>query len=372
MNIIHITSHLNAGGITSYVLAVSKKQIAAGHHVTVVADHGQMEPKLAEIGIKYVHASLHTSAEFSLRIHKASDMIAKHFKNKAIDMIHAHTRVSHVVADRLSKRLKIPYVTTWHGFYRMNVGRHLWPCLGHATIAISEPVFKHLLHDFGVKKYHVHLIPNGVDIEQFSESVEPSVLKAMRQQFRIPEDAPIVGTVSRLVATKGVNRLIRSFPRILKTVPNAHILIVGEGEVKESLIRLADECGVGEAVHFTGALSEPQRALPLMDVFVFLPGEDEGFGLTLLEAMASSRAIVAVRQGAGASWVLGKVEAVQTVSPNDDELADATVALIQNPKLAQLLGTKACSVVKERFSLETTANSIELLYREVIKNQQTL
>jgi len=139
MRILHLTSHLSIGGITRYVLSLSKRQVHSGHQVVIAAD-GKITGSPPEMqGITHWQYPLRTSAEFSLPVFWSVRDLEKRLRRFPVDIVHAHTRVGQVMADQISRRLRIPYVTTWHGIYKKRLGRRLWPCAGEIAIAISDP-----------------------------------------------------------------------------------------------------------------------------------------------------------------------------------------------------------------------------------------
>ena len=366
MNILHLTSHLNVGGITSYVLSLSEALVKRGHGVVIASGGGQMEARASAIGLTHWRMPLHTKVELSPQVFRATRQLKARLRQEPVDLIHAHTRVGQVVADRLSRRLGIPYVTTWHGFYRVNLGRRLWPCTGAVTIAISEPVRQHLLRDFKVPAQRVRLIPHGIDPAVFEARVEPTQQQQLREAVGLPPGGPVIGTVARLVASKGVDHLIASLPAIRASAPDTRLLIVGDGADRCRLQEAAKAHGVAEAVHFAGALPETRIALSLMGVFVFLPAEQEGFGLSLLEAMASGRPIVAVRRGSGAVWVLEESGVGVLVEPGDVQgLAAAVTNVLQHGDAACRAAGEARAVVTQRYSLSRMADQVEDVYRTV-------
>ena len=148
MRILHLTSHLNTGGVSSYVLSMSRALARRGHAVTIASGGGSLEPQAHVAGLAHWPVPMHTSAEFSPPVFRAARQVLERLRVAPVDVLHAHTRVGQVVADRLSRRTGIPYVTTWHGFFRPNLGRRLWPCTGARTIAISESVQRHLVEEF--------------------------------------------------------------------------------------------------------------------------------------------------------------------------------------------------------------------------------
>lgn len=370
MRVLHITSHLNVGGVARHTLSVAKALCARGHRVLIASGGGQLEDEARASGLTHWRAPLATSVEFSPQVFSASRRLAERLQKAPVDVIHAHTRVAQVVAEKLSRGLGIPYVTTWHGFFRPNLGRRLWPCTGEVTIAISEPVLQHLLRDFQVPAHRVRLILHGIDTGFFAAPVEASLQQELRDRLGVAPHGPVVGTIARLVASKGVDRLIHSLPQIRDAVPGTSLLIVGDGEERGRLEQAADACGVREAVRFAGTLLETRVALSLMQVFVFLPAQHEGFGLALLEAMASGRPIVAVRQGGGAPWVLDQASIV-AVEPEDPRgLAAAVTRFLQDEGAARRAAEQARAVAQERYSIGRMVAEIEAVYREVARRER--
>ena len=366
MRILHITSHLNVGGVTSYTLAIARQMRERGHQVFIASGGGELEAQARASGLTLWTLPLNTSAEFSPQVSAAAQQLVQAVQQESIDVMHAHTRVGQIVADRLAKQLKIPYVTTWHGFFRPNLGRRLWPCTGELAIAISEPVARRLSDDFRVPPGRIRLILHGIDVANFDAPVESSLRQALRQQLGLPAEHRIIGTVARLVPSKGVDQLIRALPRIRAAVPGAAGLIVGGGDDRGRLERIAQDLGLASDVRFAGTLPDTRVALSLMDVFVFLPAQQEGFGLSLLEAMAARRPIAAVRQGGGAPWVLDQAKVGRLAEPGDvDGLADAVVGLLQDPDAARSSGERAHEIAAERYSMDRMVSEVEAVYREV-------
>ena len=368
MRILHVTSHLNIGGVTSYVLSLSKTLAQRGHRIIVASGGGQLEDRVNALGGAHWRAPLSTRVEFSPQVFAASRTLARQLQQEPVDLLHAHTRVGQVVADRLSRRCHIPYVTTWHGFFRPNLGRRLWPCLGDATIAISEPVRRHLVQDFHVPSERVHLIPHGIDPAPFEAPADPAAQQRLREQVGIPCSGPVVGAIARLVPSKGVDHLVRSFIQVRASLPKTHLLIVGDGTQRSALESLVRTSGLEGAVHFAGTLPETRVALSLMDVFVFLPAQQEGFGLSLLEAIASGRPVVAVRRGGGAAWVLEDSGIGALVEPDDPaSLGQAVVQLLRDGEAACRQAGAARAVVKERYSLARMVDQVEGVYRQLVR-----
>jgi len=365
MRVLQLGSHLRLGGITTYVATISEALTQRGHAVCVASGAGPAQARLQAQGIQLWTLPLDTSAECSPQVMWSAWQLRHRLRQQPVDLIHAHTRVGQVVADWLSRRTRTPYVTTWHGFFRRRLGRRLWPCTGDVTIAISEPVALHLRDTFGVPAQRVRVIPHGIDVSRYQQPVSVETQAALRAKFGL-SGGPILGTVSRLVPSKGVDQLIRAFSTVVERVSTARLLIVGDGPDRGRLEGLTRR--LGDRIRFAGWLDDPRPALALMDAFVFLPATEEGFGLSLLEAMASGRPIVAIKRGGGATWVLEDSQAALIVPPDDTAaLAEAMRRVAQDRGLAEALAQRAQVVAKARYDLPPMIDAIERVYREAVQ-----
>lgn len=364
MKILHLCSHLEAGGITTYVTTVANALSARGHQVTVASGGGVWERQLAG-SVRHRRLPLDTSAECSPQVWWAGWQLSRGLRQERPDVVHAHTRVAQVVAHGLWLRHHLPYVTTWHGFYRPRWGRRWWPCTGAVTMAISEPVAAHLREVFRVPAERIRLVPHGIDVAAFAEPLDPRDDATLRQQWRLPPHDPVIGTVARLVPDKGVDQLLHGFRYVTTKCSGAHLLIVGDGPDRPALQRLAGRLGIARRVRFAGSLPDTRAALALMDVFVFLPASREGFGLSLLEAMASARPIVSVQRGGGSSWVLQQ-SGVGVTIPADEplRLGRVLVELLDDRARSRELGAQAQDIARSRYDLARMVTQVEQVYQD--------
>ena len=172
---------------------------------------------------------------------------------------------------------------------------------------------------------------------------------------------------------KGVDTVIRALPKILKTRPDARYLVVGEGEIRPGLESLAVEMGVAKNVTFLGEVSDADLAelYRLCDVFV-LPsrGQEpigtiggEGFGRVYVEAALAGKPVIGSLSGGAAEAVLHSKTGVQINPDSTDEVADAVLAILQDPALATRLGSAGRKWALETFSEEALSTSLKELLR---------
>ena len=367
MRILQITSHLNVGGISRYVLSLCHGLVQRRHDVILASDGGSLQHQAQQMGITYWPLPLHTSAEFSPQVFWASRQLAKYVQQQSVDIIHAHTRVAQVVADRVSRQLKIPYVTTWHGIYKRRVGRVLWQCTGEKTIAISGLVKEHLTKDFHLPEERIRRVYNGINGNHYATLPDSAILETCRKQWGISQDQPVIGGIGRLAAgrVKGFDSLLVATHLLKKRIPDIRLLIVGDGPRRPFLEDIARRLKVQDRVYFVGSVNDIRIPLALMDLFVFTSRWPEAFGLTVVEAMAAAKAVIATNVGAVPEIIQHGVNG--WIVPPDDPmaLADAIEQLLHDPDQMEKLAHQAQQHAQEFFNLERVTMEVEGVYREV-------
>ena len=148
------------------------------------------------------------------------------------------------------------------------------------TIAVSAMCRLDLIEGFGADPERVSVLPNPVDLEMIDRLRDEGLADCP-----IPDGVPVIVNVARLTEAKGHDRLIQSFCRVRETIPDARLVLVGDGDMKERLMGMTRNLGVDEHVIFAGFQKNPYRFIQRSDVFV-LSSHYEGFPNALLEALA--------------------------------------------------------------------------------------
>jgi len=335
----------------------------------IASDGGERLSELAPIGAEHWEYPFHTSVEFSPQVFWGAYQLAKRLKHQPVDVIHAHTRVAQVVAARLSMQLGISYVATWHGIYGSNLGRALWPCAGDRTIAISEMVSRHLLEDVGLSEEKIRRVYNGVDTEYYSIHPDSVLLMEYRRRWQLSECRPVIGAIGRLAAggVKGFDLFLRAAALLVPEFPDLGILLVGEGPRRSYLEHLSRELGIDKRVRFVGIVNDIRIPLALMDLFVFSSRWPEAFGLTLVEAMAAGRPVVATKTGAVPEIIRHGSDGWLVEPDNVSSLAEGIRQLLKDRETADRLAKSGQQRAREKFHVDRFVSEIEAVYREVIR-----
>ncbi|MCK4905796.1 glycosyltransferase [bacterium] len=206
-------------------------------------------------------------------------------------------------------------------------------------------------------------IYNAVDIT----SVKPLQVEAKNELTRnlsLSGFHPIIGTVARLTTQKGIPYLLKAFQLILKNFPDCCLLVVGQGPQKQGLETLSEGLGISSNVKFLGFREDINEIMNLMDVFV-LPSLWEGLPLTILEAQALSKPVVATSVS-GSKEIIKDGENGFLAHPKDSQsLALYTNILLENSKMREEFGKKGKEFVNKNFSLDRMVKDTEKLYEEL-------
>lgn len=361
MNILFLTTHLNTGGITTYLYTLTKGLRAAGHKVFLVSSGGNRVDDFLKLGAHHEALIVRTKFEFDLRNYPALKRLTKIIKENKIDIIHANTRVTQVMAAYLSRKTGCPFVSTCHGFFTPKFARRLLPAWGLRVVAISPAVAAHLKQDFGLLDSQVALIANGIDTAEF-RAVDETVRRQKKQELQLGE-GPVIGIIARLSDVKGHDVLIKAMPDVVKEFPNAKLVIAGEGKMEASLKALVQELQLQSNIVFFPLVNQTAELLTAFDVFV-LPSLQEGLGLSAMEAQAAGLPVVASRVG-GLPDLIKEGHTGLLVEPKAAAaLTRAILVLLKDKRLANEIGQNARQFISEHFSAQQMVAATVEFYKE--------
>lgn len=231
------------------------------------------------------------------------------------------------------------------------------------VICVSSAVRDVVLRREGIDPSRIRVVHNGVAAPRASAS---GTSLAVREEFGIPPEAPIVGMVANFNRqVKGAVHYIDAIPLVLRDVPAARFLLIGLGENRPALEARAEAFGVGDRLVFTGFRSDIDRLYDALDVSV-LTSLSEGLSITLLESMRHGVPVVATDVG-GNSEVVRDGETGFLVPPTDPvRFAAAVVRLLKDRSLRKRFGERGRDVVSSEFRLSDAAMAYGGIYRELI------
>ncbi len=297
----------------------------------------------------------------------ATATLAAHLADARPDVVHNHMYRAEVVGTKAAIALgtaghRRPWViSTVHSSRVRSCEdqeqlRRLTPSMDRLVV-VSNAIDRKVVEEGRLGAERV-LIYNGVDLERYDHQ-EPCC--TLRDEYAMEPDAGIVGVVGRLELEKGHPTLLEAWPMVLERVPGAYLLIVGEGSRQDLLRQIAREQGIERHVIFTGRRDDIPAVTAALDVAV-LPSYREAQGLTILEAMAMSRPVVASNVGGIPEMVQDGVTGLLVPPHDPPALAAAIARLLTNHQLADMLARAGHDLVHDRFCIQIMVNAVQALY----------
>ena len=366
LKILHLTTHLNVGGITNYLFILGSRMIREGHEVWVLSAGGDRAGRFADAGFRLETLPFRTKNFLDPRLLLLVPAAARLVRRECFDVIHAHTHVAQVLAALVSRRTGVPYVTTAHGFFTPRLGRRLFGCWGTRVIAISPLVGEDLNRRHRVAETRIRMVLNGIDIDGLRRRASEKNPGVIRREWGIPEGAIVLATVARLVADKGHRTLIEAAARLKSRYPGLYLLFVGDGREREGLGRLVRRRGLEGHVKLLPSEEDITKALSVTDIYVHPVTSREGFGLAVAEAMALKKPVIVTDVPALNRLIEDRVNGYVTAPGDPVPLADTIIRLIENPNEARAVAGRGAAHVAGRCSLERMVRETEAVYREAI------
>lgn len=293
-------------------------------------------------------------------------------KKEEIDVIHAHGSHSLFAGIILGKLFRRPVIITFHGFQRLWFKDVRWK--PEWSLALTYPISKFLINNsnaviaqsktlkkvisnlYDVEPKKIHVIPNAIDEERFEFVSSPST----------PEQ--IVLFVGSLTRVHGTDLLVKAAPTVLKVVPDAKFVIVGQGPQKESLNQLVKRLNLQNHVFLVGSISDRDKLAKeyASAKVVVVPLKYEGYipSLVVLEAMSTGRPIITTMILDPELYNYG----IRKSNFNPTELARAIVdVLLLNKEEYSALTNLARTYFIKQCSKEVIASQIEGLYSQMVK-----
>ncbi|MEW6498845.1 MAG: glycosyltransferase, partial [Cyanobacteriota bacterium] len=184
----------------------------------------------------------------------------------------------------------------------------------------------------------------------------------------------VVGFIGRIVEEKGILELIEAFIGVIERIPNAKLLVIGETlmserdqQVKVKIKELIETGKVKDSIIFTGYRRDIPELLSVMDVFV-LPSWREGMPMTIIEAMASGKPVVATRIRGSREEVVDGETGILIPVRDSNNLTEAIVKILSDSKLARTMGENGRKRATELYSRNITIKKQLAIYRRVMQD----
>ncbi len=370
------------GGISPHVYYLSKYLAKNGAKVYVVTCDfpGALQHETIEgVEVFRISAYRNPAPDFAswvylmnVNMQKDAAAIAKDLGG--VDIFHAHDWLVATASIGLKHVFRKPLIATIHSteigrrnglhsdYERMIHETEAWLTYeAWRVICCSNYMRNHVKEVFQLPGDKLDMIPNGVETREYEEIDTGN----FRMKFALPEEK-IVLFVGRLVYEKGVHILINAIPKILEKV-NAKFIIVGDGYMRENLLKLVKKMELAHKVLFTGFLDDKtlRKLQRCADVSV-VPSLFEPFGIVALEAMAAKSPVVVSDTGGLSEIVEHDITGVKVYPNNPESLAWGITRVLLDGKYANWIRENAYKKVKEVYSWEKISRQTKKVYLEVL------
>lgn len=330
MKVLHLLAAGNIGGIET----LCKDYVRYSKHENIVIilwDNGPLGDEMEKLGVKVVR--LHASR---INVFSVVRQVAKLCQVEKADALIAHhaAPMSHLCLLYVQRHNH--HVRTFayaHGnavdMIRVKKRQGLWlrklimkTSLSHAdrVIAISKSVKKSLIDCLGTPESKIAVIHNGADISRFSLPTKPSLNGTLRLIY-----------VGRLIPEKGVQVILEALTR-LNSQNKVHLNIVGDGSYRSTLETFVQDHNLADRVNFLGSRRDVPGLLSESDVFLHMPLWEEGFGITIVEAMAAGKICICAKSGAIPEIITDGEDGFLVEKSNAQQLADTLEMVLALPQ----------------------------------------
>jgi glycosyltransferase involved in cell wall biosynthesis len=358
-----VVDSLEVGGAERHVVGLAVALRRKGHEVAVACSaSGELSDPLDGANVP-VRPLLDQLVKRRVSVVYARGL-RRLVRERRFDLVHAHVYASAAASALATVGTGVPLVVTehtegaWQGRLARLVSRFIYR-RARRVIAVSSSIRGRLIGRDRVPPEKISVIPNAVI---------PAPDTSLDASGTLPDEwygEPLIGTVARLQPEKGVANFLKAAARASVSCPSARFLVVGDGPLREELLRLADRLGLRERVRFLGHRADARALIGLLDVIV-VPSLTEGTPLIVLEAMAAGVPLVASAVGGVPDQVRHGKEGLLIPPGDATALGDALLELLQDPDRAHRLGEAGRRRADSVFSHAAMVRKIEGVYHAAL------
>jgi len=354
VNILILTTHLNPGGLSRYVLNLSTALRRENHKVWVACSGGEWIGRLTENGVNYKHIPIRTKSICSLKILFSSLSLRRLIQQENFDVVHCNTRVTQFLGFLIYKYFNIPYIGGYHGFYRPSIFRKRFKLSGVLSIAVSRAVREHLIKDLDIDEKKIKVVYNGIDSNEFLSK------EASRGDYGFSDEDYLIGILGRVSQEKGHFLAVDAIDKLCHRRKNVCLLVSGKGKLEGKLRAYLRQEKLEEKVRFINC--RPNQFLDIIDLLV-VPSQKEGFGYSILEAFVKGVPVIGYNTGGIAEIIRNRENGLLFYNYNSFALSETVEDIISNDSLRRKVVQQAREDVLH-FSSRRMAMNTERVYRE--------
>ncbi|MCA9893383.1 MAG: glycosyltransferase family 4 protein [Anaerolineae bacterium] len=381
IRIVRITTRLNITGPAVQVVLLTAKMREHGYETKLVAgsvpsDETQILDNAKKYGVEAHFIPPMDKTINPIVLILALRQLVRIIRDYQPHIVHTHTTTAGFLGRVAARIARVPvtvhtlHVYPFEGYYnRITTSIFIWiermgARLSDSIITLSEGLRRQMTEKYPItRKQRITVLPLGLDLTSFMQTGRYRGL--FRKEHNIPADVPLVGIIGQLIPVKNHALFLQAAQQVKVAVPNAHFVIIGDGDLHATLEQQAQSLGLVDAVTFTGWIGNVAHAYCDIDVIVNC-SLNEGTPLPLIEALAAGCPVVATQVG-GMPDLLDGGRLGALVPPNDpDALAQAILKTLKtdyDPEPAQ-------EAMLNRYGIDRLTQDLDSLYRGLLAKKQ--
>ena len=369
MKIIHLISGGDVGGAKTHVLSLLHGLTETDTVRLVCFMEGPFAAEARELGIDTVVLP-------SKNPQRIVRQLAQMIREQQYDLVHCHGSRANLIGVLLKAKIKLPFITTVHSDYRLDYLGRPWHRLTYGSIntVCVRRIHNHIcvadsmadmLIDRGFDPHHIFTLYNGVDFNKQAQCQNRTDF-CEKLGLSVTSEHVVYGIAARLSAVKDIGTLIRAFSRVLRTCPNARLLIAGDGEQRQELEQLASKLCPAGSYAFAGWISDTDSFYHSIDVNM-LTSVSEGFPYALPEGARMSLATISSRVGGVPALIEHGVTGLLFEPGDVDTLTDYMIRMAEDAALRARLGKALYEKTLRDFSLDAMVRKQRTIYETLLR-----
>jgi len=363
MHVVQLIPSLSEGGTERGVVDLNREFVRRGIQNTVISAGGKLVAQIVAEGGRHIACDVKSKNPFTflVRVWKLRAIL------RAIkpDILHVRSRVPGWLVSFANKPLKIPVISTVHGFNTVS-GYSKIMIQAERVIGASEAMREYVRKHYGVTDEKFRLIPRGMDAEGFDPAkVDQEWIGGFKKRYGL-DGCFVIAIVGRISSLKGIDWAINALAKVKDQLPAWKLLIVGSPQAgqenyAEELKALVGQLQLEKQVIFTGSQSRMPEVYACANVVISATTrKPETFGRTLVEALAMNCPVIATAHGGALDIVEPRVSGWLVPVEDVEALGSAIVEASQ----VKLTGLREYAL--SRFSLEQMVEKTLAVYKEVV------
>jgi glycosyltransferase involved in cell wall biosynthesis len=381
LKIVRIIARLNIGGPAIHVALLTARLNEGDFESLLVAgsvgsEEGDMSYYAAERGVSPV-----IIADLGRELNPIRDIrtlwkLYRLLRREKPDVVHSHTAKAGFVGRWAAKFAGVPVIVhtfhghVFHGYFGPLKTRvfitleQLTSRITDSILTLTQSLRRELALTYRVARTEkITVLPLGLDLEPFASA--PRKTGTFREQFGIPQNAPLVGIAGRMVPVKNHALFLEAAAQVRAKRPDVRFVMIGDGELRDDLERQIDNLGLRGFVKITGWLSDMPAAYADMDVFA-LSSINEGTPVTVIEALSAGCPVVATHVGGIPDLLEGGRFGTLVSSGNAHAFAQAILDALENPPDT----TAAQAAMLNQYGIDRLVSDLAALYKGLLARKR--